>query len=133
MAATLQRENASADDAFAGGRKEVMHVEAILMLSWRAWPAALLALGGALLLVRGVRAFVAARATWRDPERALAVARSLRTGIAGICIVVLAIGWVAGLGWLAILALIVLGEEMLETSVMVAALEDGRRRSARPA
>jgi hypothetical protein len=80
-----------------------------------------------------VRAFVAARTAARDPERALAVARSFRTGIAGLCCMAFAIGWVAGLGWLVILALIVLGEEMLETSVMVAALEDGRRRSARPA
>ena len=111
-----------------------MNVDTLLMLSWRAWPASLLALAGAVLIVRGIRAFVAARATSRDPERALAVARSLRAGIAGLCVVVLAIGWIAGLGWLAILALIVLGEEMLEASVMVAALEDGCRRTrVRPA
>lgn len=104
-------------------------MESILTLSWRVWPATLLALAGVTLLVRGVRALPAARATSRDPERALAVARSLRTGIAGLCLTVLAIGWIAGAGWLAVLALIVLGEEMLETSVMVAALEDGRRRT----
>lgn len=131
MATTLQHRDASADSADGN---EVMVVAAILMLSWRAWPAALLALAGVMLIVRGVRAFVAARATSRDPERALAVARSLRAGIAGLCLTVLAIGWLAGIGWLVLVALIVLGEEMLETSVMVAAPEDGRRRtSARPA
>jgi hypothetical protein len=119
--------------ACRGGR-EVMIVEAFLLLPWRAAPAALLALGGVLLVTRGVRAFVAARAATRDPERALAVARSFRIGIAGLCCLVFAIAWIASLGWLAILALIVLGEEMLETSVMVAALEDGRRRAGpRPA
>ncbi|MBM4246588.1 MAG: hypothetical protein FJ148_22795 [Deltaproteobacteria bacterium] len=107
---------------------------ALLILPWHAWPALLLALMGAMLVARGVRALRAVRKKSRDPERALAVVRSLRTGIAGLCLVVLAIGWLADAAWLAIPALIVLGEEMLETSVMVAALEDGRRRaSTRPA
>lgn len=106
-----------------------MDVEALLMLPWRVWPAVLLALTGAMLVARGVRALRAAKKKSCDPERALAVARSLRTGIAGLCLSVLAIGWLAGAAWLVLLALIVLGEEMLETSVMVAALEDGRRRS----
>lgn len=109
-------------------------MEALLMLPGRTGLALLLAAAGMMVVARGVRTLAAGRAAPRDPERALAIARGLRSGIAGLCLVVLAGAWLAGLGWLAILALIVLGEEMLETSLMVAALEDGRRRaSTRPA
>ncbi|WP_421864003.1 hypothetical protein [Parvibaculum sp.] len=103
-------------------------MEAFLELSWRLYPATGLALAGALLVVRGVRAFLRARRHARDPERALLVARSFRVAIMGLCFGVFAAAWIAQLGWLLAISLIVLGEEMLETSVMVAALRDGARR-----
>jgi hypothetical protein len=106
-------------------------VEALLGLSWRAYPALVLAVGGALLVVRGVRSFLAARGEGRDPERALRVARAGRVVILGLCLATFAGAWLAQIAWLAGLALIVVAEEMLETSFMIATLEDGRRRAAR--
>jgi len=108
-------------------------MEAFLELSWRLYPASALAVGGTLLVVRGVRDFLRARRHARDPERALLVARSFRVAIMGLCLTVFAGAWIAGLGWLVAISLIVLGEEMLETSVMVAALRDGAEREAREA
>ncbi len=108
-------------------------MEAFLELSWRLYPASALALGGTLLVIRGVRDFVRARRHARDPERALLVARSFRVAIMGLCVAVFGAAWIAGLGWLVAISLIVLGEEMLETSVMVAALRDGAEREARAA
>lgn len=105
-------------------------MEALLLAPWRTMPALLLAAAGLVVFVRGVRAMGAARTQARDPERALLVARAFRVWIMGLCVVVLGVAWLAGLGWLAVIALIVLGEEMLETSVMVAALRDGARRAA---
>ena len=107
-------------------------MEAFLELSWRLYPATALALAGTLLVVRGVRAFLRARRHTRDPERALLVARSFRVAIMGLCFCVFAAAWIAQLGWLLAIALIVLGEEMLETSVMLAALSDGARRASAP-
>ena len=104
---------------------------ALMELSWRLYPAAALAVVGALLVARGVRAFVRAKSEGRDPERALRVARAGRVVILGLCVAVFAGAWMAQVAWLAALALIVVGEEMLETSLMVATLEDGRRRSLR--
>ena len=42
-------------------------------------------------------------------------------------------GWLAQLGWLVVLAAIIGGQELLETSIMSAALRDEERRRARPA
>jgi hypothetical protein len=108
-------------------------MDALLELSWRLYPALALALGGAWLIVRALRSFGRSRRYAQDPERALLVARSFRIGILGLCACVFAAAWIWQVGWLAVVALIVLGEEMLETSVMVAALEDGRRMRARNA
>jgi len=106
-------------------------VEALMELSWRLYPATVLGCVGAVLVVRGWRTFLRVRTQGRDPERALRVARALRVVILGICVTTFAAAWLAQLGWLAGLALIVVGEEMLETSLMVATLEDGRRRELR--
>jgi hypothetical protein len=105
-------------------------MEALLLAPWRTVPAVLLVAAGLVIFLRGIRALGAARTDARDPERALLVARAFRVWIMGLCLLVLGGAWLAGVGWLAVIALIVLGEEMLETSVMVAALRDGARRDA---
>jgi hypothetical protein len=106
--------------------------EAFLGLSWRLYPVLALAALAVALVARGCATLDRSRRESRDPDRALLVARGFRTGILGLCIGVFAGAWLYGVGWLALVALIVVGEEMFETSVMVGALEDGRRTRKRP-
>jgi hypothetical protein len=89
--------------------------------------------GGVALVVTGIRLWRLARAETRDPERALLIARGFRRAIIGLCAAVFAVAWWADVGWLMGLALIVVGEETLESSVHVAALRDGVARSRCPA
>jgi len=65
----------------------------------------------------------------RDPHRALRVARSFRIAILGGCLIGWAVGWMLSMGWIVVVACIILGEEMLETSTMIAALRAGVARS----
>jgi len=94
----------------------------IFDLTWRAYPALVLIAGGVVTAVwSAMRAVRRARGT-HDPQRVLAILQGFR-----IAVVALA---VAGLGlacWLQSpslfgLALIIGGEELLESSVMIAAL-----------
>jgi len=105
--------------------------DAFLEIPWRPYPVLALAALAAVLIVRGVRMVARSRRESGDPDRALLVARGFRTGILGLCLAVFAGAWLYDVGWLAILALIVVAEEMFETSVMVGALEDGRARARR--
>lgn len=104
--------------------------EEILTASWRAYPAIALVAAGLWLCVRGMGLHRAIVSGARDPHRALEVARSFRVGIAGLCFIGGAVGWSLSMGWVVIVALIILGEEMLETSTMIAALRDGVARQA---
>ncbi len=108
-------------------------MEEILTSSWRLYPSLLLIAGGLWLCVRGLRLHGAVTPEMRDPRRALEVARSFRVGIAGLCLIGWAVGWILSTGWVVIVAFIILGEEMLETSTMIAALRDGVARENRSA
>jgi hypothetical protein len=112
-------------------------METLLELSWRAYPASFLMAFGCVLLVRAGRAWRTAASLDRDPPKALAYARGFRTGILGLCAASFGIGWLCQIEWLLAVSLIVLGEEMLEIGVMIAALRArpaGRpRESRRPA
>jgi hypothetical protein len=57
-----------------------------------------------------------------DPVLALALARALRGAILGLAATAFGAAWLWQIGPLALLALVVAGEEMLEISVVVAAL-----------
>lgn len=106
--------------------------EAFLGWPLRPYPVLLLGVGAVALVAYGARTLRGSRRPGADPELALLVARGLRSVILGLCTAVFAAAWLFGIGWLALLALVVAGEEMFETSVMVGALEDGaRRRRAR--
>ncbi len=103
----------------------------ILNLSWRGLPCAGLVLAALAALMTSRGWFAEARAAQVDPARAACLARGIRLAIAAACLFSLALGWWLALEWLVVLALVVLGEDMLETSVMVAALGgDTRRRGA---
>src|SRR5262245_64963833 len=97
-------------------------MEALLHLSWRVYPAGLLFALGMVFATAAVRRWRIAAGIERDPERALAYALGFRTGILGLCAMAFGLGWLWQIAWLLVVSLIVLGEEMLEIGVMLAAL-----------
>jgi hypothetical protein len=57
-----------------------------------------------------------------DPERALGILRGFRIGVFGLCLAGAGAGWLWGCGWLLGISLIICGEEVLESSIGIAAL-----------
>ncbi len=104
-------------------------IDAVVELSWRAYPAALIALVGAAMAVRGVRM------TWgwaahNDSEHNLRFIRGFRVTVIGLAIASIAVAWVWQLLWVLILALAIGGEETLESSVHAYAVRRGLRLEA---
>ena len=93
---------------------------------WAAW--ALIAFGIALAIRSVRRGVTRARRAGRDPERALGIFEAFRGGVIGIGAAV--VGWSLLLPspTLLGLALIIVGEEVLESSAAIAALRAGSRR-----
>ncbi|HYC01119.1 MAG TPA: hypothetical protein VEC57_18435 [Candidatus Limnocylindrales bacterium] len=101
-----------------------------MAISWESTGAFALMGAGAALVLRNVVAWRRAAAMRRDPERALWLARGFRTGIVGLCAIGAGAGWHWNVAWLVVLSLIIAGEELLETTVLVMALRDGQRQDA---
>lgn len=98
----------------------------IAEITWRAYPAALLMGAGAWLALRGL-----CRGLAHDPRRR--ATRRLLEGLSGfrLCVVGLAVtgvgaAWMWQIGWLFALALIIGGEELLESTVLIAALRHAK-------
>jgi hypothetical protein len=58
----------------------------------------------------------------RDPDRALGLVRGFRITIVGLCLTAVGAALYWQIGWLLVLSLIIGGEELLESSVHIAAL-----------
>ena len=96
---------------------------------WRAYPAAALIVLGAGIVVRGI---------WRQRRgiglpvtraaKGAAMTRALRSVLTGLATVGIGVAWWAHLDLLLMVALVIGGEELLETSVVIAALDDAERR-----
>ena len=71
---------------------------------------------------------------WRrskyDLDKVLTIVRGFRFFIIGLAVVGLGAAWVWHLVWLLVLSLVIGGEEMLETSIMIYALRRGKRLEA---
>lgn len=104
-------------------------MESLVELSWRAYP------GGALLAL-GLLVF--ARGAWGTatgfrraiPERAAAYMAGFRMGIIGLAIAGVAGAWIWQQAWVLVLALIIGGEELCESSWALYVLRRGFRREA---
>jgi hypothetical protein len=70
------------------------------------------------------------RAPVEGPRRALDLVRSFRAVLVGLALIGVGAGILADIGWLVMLSLIIGGQELLETSIMAAALNDEVRRRA---
>lgn len=104
-------------------------MEAIVELSWRAYPgAAFLALGlavfarGAWSMATGLRRPV--------PERPASYMAGFRMGIIGLAVAGIAGAWIWQQIWVLVLALVIGGEELCESSWALYVLRWGRRREA---
>jgi hypothetical protein len=107
-------------------------MDALFEISWRAYPAGILVALGLGLAGAAVRRWRFAASLDRDPERALAYALGFRTGILGLCTAAFGLGWFFAVEWVLVVSLIVLGEEMLEIGVMIAALRAAPRVAVAP-
>ena len=96
---------------------------------WRVYPAATLALVGLVLTARGLW-FGTARSPGllRQGRDTRAWIRGFQLAVGGLALVGIAAAWVWQLPWLLVIALGVLGEELLETSRILTALNRSSRR-----
>jgi hypothetical protein len=94
--------------------------------------AGMLSIAGAAALVRGIRVGSAAGAPGSTGLlRAMLLARGLRWVIAGLCAIAVVAGAAAGSTSTVGVALVILGEEMLEITTIVAALRWGEEQELR--
>jgi hypothetical protein len=100
-------------------------MDAIIELSWRAYPAALLIVLGVAGAVRSAVTHARRAGLLRDPARALAIMRGFRIAIVSLAVAAIGVAWCWQLGWLFVLALVIGGEELLESTVVIAALANG--------
>ena len=102
-------------------------------VSWRGYPAAGLALAGIALVIRGLWFGAAGKpGLLRQGRDAFAWIRCFQIGLAGLALLGIAAAWFWLQPWLLILALAVLGEEMLETSRILTALANNPTRPSEP-
>ena len=103
-------------------------------LPWRHVPAAALALCGLAMVTQGLWFGSAGNpGLLRQGRDAFAWIRCFQIAVVGLVLIAVAAAWVWRHPWLLVLALGVLGEEMLETSRILTAIKRGRNlpRSAR--
>jgi hypothetical protein len=87
---------------------------------------ALMIPAGLAMLVLGIRRGSAGlRRYHRDPPRALALLRGFRISIVGLCMAGVGAGWLWDIDWLVGLSLIIGGEELLESTVVITAMTHG--------
>ncbi|MCZ6545787.1 MAG: hypothetical protein O6913_08800 [Chloroflexi bacterium] len=103
-------------------------MDALIDLSWRAYPAAFAMAIGAWLALRGIHTFVRAfQPPFDGPQRSLAGVRGFRRGIGGLALVGLGAAWIWQIDWILVLSLVIGGEELLESTFHVQALSIAER------
>ena len=102
-------------------------MDALIDLSWRLYPAALLMAAGSVGALWGlVREIDGIRRPIRDPEKVLTFIRGFRLAIVGLALAAIGAAWAWHLTWLLVLALVIGGEETLEGTIIIFALSRGR-------
>jgi hypothetical protein len=100
-----------------------MDMTNIVSASWRAYPAAVLAVAGLVLLAKGLWfGFAGSHGLLRERD-ALGWMRGFRLAVVGLCLVGIAVAWVWQVLWLLVAAGAIMGEELLETSVIIETLK----------
>ena len=101
-------------------------MDALVELSWRAYPSVALMLLGVAGFLRGALAIMR---SWRGPLRNRPVEHmsGFRIAVIGLAIAGIGAAWMWQFVWLLALALIIGGEELLESSWALYALRRSRR------
>ncbi len=109
-------------------------MDALVELSWRAYPAAAIMAGGGLAFALGARALTRAfRLSVWDPERPIVHVAGFRLAAVGLAVAGVGTAWLSQQLWVLLLSLAIGGEELLETSIILFALRRGRRLEAQRA
>lgn len=108
-----------------------MDLTTIADAPWRGYPAAALALSGLVLLARGLWFGFPGSVGLLKEREALGWLRGFRLAVVGLCLAGIGVAWAGQILWLFVVSLGVLGEELLETSVMIEALKRAPRPRAR--
>lgn len=104
-------------------------MEAIFEASWRAYPSAAMMLTGVAIVLAAARAAVqAARLSAWDPGKGLAFMRAFRIAVVGLASLSLGAAWLWQQTWLAVLALLVGGGELFESTLDISALRRAAKR-----
>jgi hypothetical protein len=106
-----------------------MDIMAIAEAPWRVIPAAALAGVGLAALARGLWFGFAGRAGLLRERDALGWMRGFRLAVVGLSLSGIAVAWIWHVPWLFVAALGILGEELLETTVIIEVL---KRHPVRP-
>ncbi len=102
-------------------------MDALIDLSWRVYPAALLLTLGIAVATWGLRRGIdGIRRPFRDPGKTLTLVRGFRLAIIGLALAGISAAWMWHLGWLLVLSLVIGGEETLEGTLIIFALTRGR-------
>ncbi len=108
-----------------------MMLDALVDLSWRAYPGGVMLAVGIAAVAYGLiisGRVVAARVS--DGSQPIALVSGLRVALVGAAVAGLAGAWIWQQVWLLVLALVFGAEELLETSVVLYVLRRGRRLEA---
>ena len=100
-----------------------MNVTVISDAPWKSYPAAALALCGLILLAKGLWfGFAGSKGLLRERD-ALGWMRGFRLAVVGLCLTGVGIAWAEQVVWLFVASVGILGEELLETSVIIEVLK----------
>jgi hypothetical protein len=103
-------------------------MDAIADLSWRLYPAAALMAAGSALAAIGLRRGVGGLLLpIRHPGKALVCMRGFRLAVIGLAVAAIGAAWLWQIDWLMVLALVIGGEETLESTLHVYALTNGSK------
>lgn len=107
-------------------------MDALVDLSWRAYPAGAMMAAGALGFAFGVLTMIrSARIPYRDRSKPVVWISGFRMAIVALAVAGVGAAWLSQQLWVLLIALAIGGEELLETSVILFVLRWGQREEAR--